>query len=301
LAWEYSGLVKRFGRRKALDGLDMAVPRGTVCGLVGSNGAGKTTTMSIIAGITHPTRGEVNVLGEGRFDPGRHAGRVSLLPQDSDLPRYARLMDLLVFYAELQGMPRRKCRDAVMQMLEWVNLSDRAGSSVRSLSHGMKRRVTIAQAFLGEPELILLDEPLSGLDPKERINIRNILRDKRGKQTVIVSSHNLHEIELICDHVAFIEHGRTIRQDSMTDVTGADRVLQYVVEPGDVPAEKIRGLLPGVTIEVDEGCITCKYDEKLSPVRVNEVVLRALLDAGVGIIRVQQGSGLETAYMTQAG
>ena len=166
------GVVKRYGRTCALDGMDLVVPKGSIFGLVGSNGAGKTTLMSVAAGLVRPCDGLVNVLGDGPFNPERHRGRLSLLPQDSHLPFYARISDLLSYYARLQGLTGSAVETAVKDVLEQVHLGDRARAKIRALSHGMLRRVAVAQALLGNPELIFLDEPMSGLDPAEVLNLR---------------------------------------------------------------------------------------------------------------------------------
>ncbi len=305
-ALELVGVSKRYGRRWALARLDLTVPRGAVFGLVGSNGAGKTTCLTVAAGIIRPTGGKVDVLGNGAFSPQTHAGRVSLLPQDTDLPPVSRVGELLLYYAELQGIARAAAHQMVNEVLDWVHLSDRRDSAVRTLSHGMKRRVMIAQAFLGNPELILLDEPLSGLDPKEVVNIRNILCERRGHQTIVISSHNLHEIERICDHLAFIEKGRRIRQDSMANVTGKRQVVIIQVGPGTVPVDPLRQALPGVTVEVavarpgEEGGhrIAFRYGGgELEAPDVNARALPVLLEHGLGVVEINRGDELESAYL----
>ena len=302
-ALEFRGVSKRYGRRPALRELDLGIRTGTVTGLVGSNGAGKTTSLSIAGGIIRPTRGTVSLFGEGPFDPHRHAGRVSLLPQDALLPHVARVFDLLFFYARLQGMTAAEAGTEVRDVLSWVHLLDRAQSSIRTLSHGMRRRVTIAQAFLGSPELIILDEPLSGLDPREVVNIRRLLRERAGRQTILVSSHNLHEIELMCDHVAFIENGATLRQDSIAAVTQRRQVLSFVIEGGAVPEAALRDLLPGADVSVgDQGRrVLCRFGEQRSVAEVNRTVLECLFGAGIGVLEVQRGAGLEKAYLENIG
>jgi ABC-type Na+ transport system ATPase subunit NatA len=158
------------------------------------DGAGKTTMMSICAGLLRADGGRVDLLGEGAFDPARHAGRVTILPQDSRLPLHARVADLLMFYGRLQGVPRADLPAQIEQLLAWVNLSDRATSPVKSLSHGMMRRLTVAQAFLGQPQLIFLDEPMSGLDPREVARMRETLGRRRDNQTIVIRSRVLTEL-----------------------------------------------------------------------------------------------------------
>jgi len=306
-ALEMTGLEKRYGKRRALAGLDLRVGRGVLFGLVGSNGAGKTTTLSIAAGITKPNRGSVNVLGEGLFDAARSAGRLSLIPQGAALPPHAVVRDLLMFYARLQGLRGSDALGSVVEVLEWARLSDRAKSSVRSLSHGMQRRIAIAQAFLGDPELVLLDEPMSGLDPREVVRTRNMLVERKGRQTIVVSSHNLSEIERMCDEAAFIEEGRTVRQDSMESITGRRHAITYLLESDAVPLERLGELLPDARFSPDPpgeavagcGCVLrCEYDSsRKTAAEVNAVVVGCLLESGAGLVEVRRGCELESAYL----
>ena len=160
-------LVKKYGRRRALDGFTLSVPHGSILGLVGPNGAGKTTWMMVVAGFIRANAGEIDVLGKGTFDARIHAGRLAILPQDSELPLESRPRDLLFRFGRLQGLGAAAARKSASDVLEAVNLSDRADATIRSLSHGMRKRVMLAQCFVGNPEVVLLDEPLNGLDPAE--------------------------------------------------------------------------------------------------------------------------------------
>lgn len=299
-ALELCAVRKRFHARVALDDLCLKVPKGAVFGMVGSNGAGKTTTMSIVMGLLRPDGGTMDVLGSDVFSPETHAGRVSLMPQDSNLPREATSKELLVFYAMLQGMSSRQANLESDKVIDLVNLSDRAGSKVRSLSHGMRRRVVIAQAFLGDPELVLLDEPMSGLDPKEVVNIRSSLLRKKDSQTVIISSHNLFEVERVCDYVVFIEKGRNVRQDRMDVVTGRCHVLNYTLGPGNPPVAELQELLPELVIAVSDNgsSLSCRYSgDSRSAGEINRRVLACLLGADTEILEVRRGTELEDAYM----
>lgn len=304
-ALEWRGVAKRFGRNRALDGLDLSVPAGSITGLVGSNGAGKTTAMAIAGGMTTPDAGAAILFGEGPFDPDRHAGRFSLLPQDSELPREGRSRELLAFYARLQGLDARTALAEADRMLEQVHLTDRARSPARTLSHGMRKRIMIAQCFLGAPEVVLLDEPLSGLDPREVAAMRDFIVAQRRRRTIVISSHNLHEIELLCDHVAFVEKGRTVRSGPIDSITGSRGVLVYTLGTGALPPEDALGAaVPGASFvfDAEEGTLTCRFDaDRSTPDAVNAIVLRALLDASVPILGVARGTRLESEYLRQSG
>ena len=208
-------LVKRYGRSRALDGFTLSVPSHAVLGLVGRNGAGKTTWLMAVAGLVRPDAGDVDLLGLGPFDAERHSGRVSLLPQDSELPLELSPRELLVRYARLQGLTPSAARASADGLLAAFNLADKARDAIRSLSHGMRQRLVVAQAFVGDPEVVLLDEPLNGLDPEEAARMRDFILARRGRATVVISSHLLHDLERLSTHVAFVADGRVTRMDTL--------------------------------------------------------------------------------------
>lgn len=300
-ALEWRGVVKRFGRTRALDGLDLEAPAGSIMGLVGSNGAGKTTAMAIAGGMTMPDAGAAILFGDGPFDPDRHAGRLSLLPQDSELPREGRPRELLAFYGQLQGLDARTAAAEADRMLEQVHLTDRARAAVRTLSHGMRKRIMIAQCFLGAPEVVLLDEPLSGLDPREVAHMRDFIVAQRKRRTIVISSHNLHEIELLCDHVAFVEKGRAVRSGPIETITGSRGLVVFALGVGARPPEvALETAVAGASFvfDAEEGTLTCRFDaDRTTPDAVNALVLRLLLDASIPILAVTQGARLESEYL----
>ncbi len=281
-----AGLVKRYKKNRALDGLVLTVPAGAICGLVGPNGAGKTTTMSILAGFLVPDEGTVDLLGRGPFSPETHRGRVGILPQDAELPPASTPRQLLTVWARLQGLDGPGARRAVDQVLEDVLLSDRADARVGTLSHGMRRRVTVASALLGDPELVLLDEPTSGLDPAQARHLRERIAAERGRRTVLVSSHNLAELEQICDWVVFIDKGRCVRAGAIAALTGRDREVYVRLAPPLPP-----GRAELVTLRVAEGVAVEDATSDL---------LRELLAEGARIVEVRRGESLERRYFAGA-
>ena len=261
-ALETRGLVKRYGRRRVLDGFTLAVPRGAVLGLVGANGAGKTTWMMTVAGLLRPASGTIDILGNGPFDAAVHAGRFVLLPQDSELPLEATPAGLFYRFGRLQGLSANEARRSAAEVLAAVNLADRAKSSIRSLSHGMRMRVRVAQCFLGNPELVLLDEPLNGLDPLEADRLRRFIRAHAGRQTIVVSSHNLHDVEQLCTHVAFVEKGRVTRMDTLGALTrGRSLEKVYLEQAGDRPAEDAASPAERLVAELKARGLTCATAE----------------------------------------
>ena len=278
-------LVKRRGRHHALDGFTLIVPRGSIMGLVGANGAGKTTWMMTVAGFLHPDAGEIDVLGGGPFDAAIHAGRFSILPQDSALPLESSPRTALYRFGRLQGLSPDSARRSAEAALAAVNLADRAASPVRTLSHGMRKRVMVAQCFVGQPEVVLLDEPLNGLDPHEADRLRRLILAQRGRRTVVVSSHNLQDIERLCTHVAFVEKGRVTRMD-------------VAAEPAD--REALAAAAPDVAFEwrEHESVLVCTFGEAAGGIAaVNRRLLPALL-AQTDVLAVSSGLSLEEAFLS---
>jgi ABC-type uncharacterized transport system ATPase subunit len=279
---------KSYGATHALNGLDLEVPRGSIFGLVGQNGAGKTTAFAVSCGFLRPDRGTVNLFGDGPFNAKRHRGRVTALPQDAALGRDLTLEDQLTYLGQLQGIERAKIRSEVERILKLVDLTDRAKHRTKTLSHGMLRRLGIGQAFLGEPELVLLDEPTNGLDPRQANDIRQFIASQRGTRAIVVSSHNLHELETICDHV-------------IADVTGRNDEIQITLATGPQALEQIRAALPGDTVEWDEAARVLKISFVAKPGRGAEDIigaaLRVLLDTGARISSVTRGESLERTYL----
>lgn len=293
------GVVKRYGKRRALDGLDLTVPRGSIFGLVGSNGAGKTTAMAVSAGLLQISDGAIDCLGLGPFRAETHAGRLTLLPQDSRFPPHARVGELLDYYAQMQGVPEAERTTNIEALLAWVHLLDRRRSPVRTLSHGMNRRLAIAQAFLGAPELVLLDEPLNGLDPHEAARVRDLIRQRRGRQTVVISSHHLADIEALCDAVAFIELGRLVRQDTLDRIIQRSHRLTYGLN-APVPLDELRRALPDVAwhTSTDARDITAVYADPWTAEALNAQAVPLLLKAGAGLLDIRRGSDLESEYLS---
>jgi ABC-type multidrug transport system ATPase subunit len=292
-------LVKRRGKHRALDGFTLSVPRGSILGLVGENGAGKTTWMMTVAGFLRPDAGEIDLLGLGPFDAGRHAGRISILPQDSELPLESTPMDALYRFGRLQGLSPNVARRSAHDALAAVNLLDRANATVRTLSHGMRKRAMVAQCFVGNPEIVLLDEPLNGLDPVEADRLRRFIASQQGRRTVVVSSHNLEDVERLCTHVAVVGKGRLARMDTVASIThGTDRIV-YTLSSALADTASISAAVPGANLELRDGgrMIVCSFGSESGGIaEVNRLLLPALL-AQTDIISVVPGQSLEEAFL----
>jgi ABC-2 type transport system ATP-binding protein len=205
------GVSRRYGRTRALDGVDLEFPAG-ITGLLGPNGAGKTTLLSILATVAAPDSGTLSVLG---FDPDTAAGRLAIrrslgyLPQELGFHRQFRVAAFLDYIAILKEITDARLRHAeVARVLEATGLSDVAGKPIRALSGGMRRRVGLAQALLGSPTLLVLDEPAAGLDPEQRLRFREMLSELPPDRVTVLSTHQVEDVTAICSSVIVLLGGR---------------------------------------------------------------------------------------------
>ncbi|MCR5751356.1 MAG: ABC transporter ATP-binding protein [Kiritimatiellae bacterium] len=217
---QVSGATAVFGNVKAVDGLSLSIGRGEIMGFLGTNGAGKTTTIKMILGLLKPTSGEVTVMGGDPSLPETRR-RVGYMPEIAYYYPYLNARELLSFYGGLCGMDGGTVRTRTDELLEAVGLADAAKRPLKTYSKGMLQRAGVAQALLSDPELLVLDEPFTGLDPLARIRFRELMRSlrERGK-TIFFSSHELGETELLCDRVAIMKKGRCIYQGPVRDLAG---------------------------------------------------------------------------------
>jgi len=209
-----------FGPVKAVDGLNLSVARGEVLGFLGTNGAGKTTTIKMLLGFIGPSAGSVRVLGGDPSDPAIRA-HIGYMPETAYYYPYLNARELLAFYGGLCGLDRATVRRRTDELLEAVDLADAAKRPLKTYSKGMLQRAGIAQALLADPDLLVLDEPFTGLDPLARIRFRELMRDLRARgKTIFFSSHELGETELLCDRVAIMKKGRCLYQGEVKALAG---------------------------------------------------------------------------------
>ncbi len=298
-AVELNHVVKRYGRKKALDNLSFSIPEGSICALIGPNGAGKTTTMSLIAGLLSIDEGDVNLLGRGPFSIAEHGGAIGLMPQDSTPSLSAPLSALMVYYGQLQGLSASEAQSQSDEWLERVHLSDKKNARYGSLSHGMRRRFSIAQALLGRPSLVLLDEPTSGLDPELVVEVRNLITEQKGSCTIVVSSHILSELESMCDHAVILEQGSCVRQGPIAELTGKRTKLTYELSASP-NVERIKTALPDALITEVKNELRITAQVGQAPEEVNALVIPELLAQKVGLRSIQLGGSLEEAYLERS-
>ena len=240
-----TGLTKNFGSKQALRGLDFELSAGAPIALVGPNGAGKTTLFSILCGYLKPTQGNVTIFGH---QPGSQElfGRVAALPQDAQLdPRFS-IARQLMFYGQLQGFDKKTARSEALRVLELVELGEVIDQKPGALRHGMRKRVTIAQAMMGKPDLIMLDEPTAGLDPRNARNIRQMVAELSDQTTFIISSHNLNELERLSETVLCLEMGEISQHSTISSKSETGYLTIQMDVTGNVDPTLIFKNLPGV-------------------------------------------------------
>jgi len=229
------GLTKRYGDVLALDALDLAVPTGSVFGFLGPNGAGKTTTLRLLTGLGRPTAGTAVVAGVEVGGRGTDlARRIGYLDQDPRFYGWMTGRELLTFVGQAYGLGGAALRSRVDEVLETVGLSDAARRRVGGYSGGMRQRLGVGQAMLPRPAVLLLDEPVSALDPEGRRDTLELIGRLRGASTVLMSTHILTDVERICDRVAILDHGRLVTEAPMGELLGrhARPILELDPEPG---------------------------------------------------------------------
>ncbi|MBO3832848.1 MAG: ABC transporter ATP-binding protein [Candidatus Brockarchaeota archaeon] len=268
LAIETEKLVKIYGNGKsmvkALNSIDMKVPKASVFGLFGPNGSGKTTLISILVGLLLPTSGSARVLG---FDAAKHSveirRRVGLLPEGFGFYDHMTALENLTFLATLDGIPSDQRRKRALEALETVGLKDRADAKVSTFSRGMRQRLGVAQALLKDPELLIFDEPTVGIDPEGAAEFRNLVRrmNREGK-TILLSTHLLYEVGMICTHAAIIREGRLLVQGSVDELYQSVRKekgfrYEIRVKPGsEIPLQEIRSMPSVVEITQSDNRVT---------------------------------------------
>lgn len=212
---EVKNLVKRYGDHTAVDHLSFQIEKGKIYGFLGPNGAGKSTTMNMITGYIASTEGQVIIDGHDILEEPEAAKKcIGYLPEQPPLYFDMTVLEYLKFAADLKKIPKDKRVSMVEEVMEMVKITDMKNRLIKNLSKGYRQRVGLAQAILGYPEVIILDEPTVGLDPKQIIEIRSLIMDLKKKHTVILSSHILSEVSAICDYVLIISHGKLVASDT---------------------------------------------------------------------------------------
>ncbi|AVT33192.1 ABC transporter [Plantactinospora sp. BC1] len=294
------GLVKRFGDFTAVDGIDVDVRAGEAFGFLGPNGAGKSSTMRMVGCVSPPTGGELRIMGmDPRRDGPAIRSRLGVCPQLDNLDPELTVRENLTTYARYFGIPRRVARERAAELLDFVQLAERAGSKVEPLSGGMKRRLTIARALVNEPDIVLLDEPTTGLDPQARHLVwERLFRLKQQGVTLVLTTHYMDEAEQLCDRLVVMDGGRIVAEGSpraLIDRYSTREVveLRFAGETQEAFAGKLDGLAERVEVLPDRILLYVTDGDAA----VAEVHARALTPASVLVRR----SSLEDVFLHLTG
>lgn len=272
-------LTKRYGKTTALDSLDLHVREGTITGFLGPNGAGKTTFIKIAMNLLRPTEGNISVLGlNPQHEWGRIRKRIGYMPEVPGIYPSLTPREHLEYFAGLKGVS-----DDFDRILELVGLGEKKKSRTYTLSHGMRQRLGLAIAVLGEPDLLVLDEPANGMDPVGIMEIRKILEElNRNGTTIFLSSHLLHEVEILCSDIVLLYKGKVMRSGRMQDILGK----RFVVRLKKVKEEYAEGLKDlAENVDVREGSIELKTEPEMYP-----KIISVLVGMGAEIMEAKESA-----------
>ncbi|MGG4546773.1 ABC transporter ATP-binding protein [Rossellomorea marisflavi] len=300
---EITNLSKSYGSFQALDGLTLSIGKGTVFGFVGQNGAGKSTTFSILATLLAPTSGRAKVNGYDVCEEPKMVRRqIGYMPDFFGVYDQLKAEEYLDFYGASYKIPAEERAALIPQLLELVNLSHKKDSYVDELSRGMKQRLCLARCLIHDPEVLILDEPASGLDPRARIEMREILRElKKMGKTILISSHILPELAEMCDEIGVIDNGKLVAHGSVADI-------QQQLEAEKIIEVKVRGMLESAasffeddpnlsSLEMNEELKTIKFLYKGSEVQQAELLRLAILN-GIAVVSFKETeTDLEDVFM----
>ncbi len=287
---ETKNLTKNYGNLTAVDDLNLTIQAGDIFGFIGPNGAGKTTTMRILVTLLEPTRGNAFIDGLDVGKEGRKVRRrVGYMPDFMGVYDDLKVFEYLEFFAAAFGIERKKRKSIVDGVLELTDLESKRAATVDSLSRGMQQRLGLARVLIHDPKVLILDEPASGLDPRARIEIRELLRElKRMGKTIMISSHILSELEEICDHVGIIEHGRLVFSGTIEEIRPRlgihSKVRVRVVEHQDKAVELLSALPQVHQVQAIGDDIAVSFNEGQDG---DGIIARTLVKADLNVISIQ--------------
>jgi len=297
-------LTKSFGARKAVDDLSLDVPRGSLCGFIGPNGAGKTTTLRMITGILQPDTGVISVLGLASALLAR--SKIGYLPEERGIYRKMRVREFLAYMGQLKGVPMAVLSNRIRSRLRELGLEKQAGERCDELSRGTQQKVQFLAAVLHEPQLLILDEPLTGLDPVSALLLRQVIRAEHDRGTTIVlSTHAMEQAEEVCDHIVMINHGRKVLDDTVAAIRGHydpqvirleplqervdDAALRLLPEVARVARDGAGGFEIHLVRGADPGDAIARV-AALVPARRIELAHRRLEEIFISIVSAAQGA-----------
>jgi ABC-2 type transport system ATP-binding protein len=300
---EAQNLSRRYGDFTAVDGISFAVKDGEILGMLGPNGAGKTTTIRMITGFLPPTSGKVTVAGKDLFESPREARRqVGYLPENVALYTEMRVSEYLAYRARLEGLSRAEARQAIPVALERCLLADVRNQIIGTLSKGYRQRVGLATAILHNPRVLVLDEPTVGLDPRQIISIRELIRELGRQHTLLLSTHILPEVELLCDRVVIIDKGHIIAEgtpQSLRESWTGNPAVRLVLKGAPPEAAETLARVPGVLAAAPadgDGAWRLECERGADP---REEVFRAVVASGWTLLELarERGATLEDIFV----
>ena len=308
---EVSGLTKYYGETRAISDLNFTIDRGQIAGFLGLNGAGKSTALKILAGFLLPTSGSVSIDGvDVVAEPERVRSQIGFLPEEPPLYREMTVSGFLTYLGKLRGMSAADVVQRLPGVLARTGLTGRDDHVIATLSLGFRKRVGIAQAIIHDPALVILDEPVSGLDPLQRVEMRRLVRSLGGDHTVLISSHNLTEVEETCDLLLMLGDGELVAQGSEEEINaqvGSGEKVEVDVHGDAAAAAALLMSLEVVTsaVVVEEGVVFSQLDVTLLGEDVpGEAawVVTALIGGGFGLSRIAPAQGeLEDLFLKITG
>lgn len=292
---EVKDIVKTYGNHKAVDHLSFSLEKGKIYGFLGPNGAGKSTTMNIMTGYIAANEGTVTINGHDILTDAEEAKKcIGYLPEIPPLYMDMTVLEYLQFAAELKKVPKKERRDQIAKIMSMTMLGDYGDRMIKNLSKGYKQRVGLAQALIGFPEVIILDEPTVGLDPQQIIEIRNLIRSLKEEHIVILSSHILSEVNEVCDDVMIISHGKLVEQGSPSELEEKFQGTEHIKMSILGSEAQIRGALAGIPNVSD---ITISDEKDAQGGVLCEVANNGTEDIRADIARALAGLGLPVLSM----
>jgi ABC-2 type transport system ATP-binding protein len=301
---QVDGLTKFYGEHAAIRDLSFRIERGEVIGFLGLNGAGKTTTLKVLGCVLLPTSGRVTIDGfDVVTDPHEIRKRIGFLPDTPPLYDEMTVGDYLAFVAKLRGVPGDQARKRVEEVEDQTATREVDGAVISSLSHGFRQRVGVAQALVHNPALVILDEPSSGLDPRQIIEMRALIRRLKGNHTILVSSHILAELSQVCDRLLVIDDGQIVAQgteDELAQRSGGDGAIEVQVRGAPEKAEQVLRAVPGVKgtrvgDSPGEGLVLIRVDASAD---LRPQLAKALVKADIDLFGLdRRGEKLESIFL----
>lgn len=299
---QVTGLTKMYGDRKAIDNLNFTIKKGEVVGFLGPNGAGKSTTMKIITGYMAPTSGVAKISGFDVFEsPLEVKKRIGYLPETPPVYLDMTVEDYLRYVAELKGVQSQKITSQINLSLEKTNLVDVKKRLIQNLSKGFRQRVGIAQALVSDPEVLILDEPTVGLDPKQVAEIRDLIQELRGQHTIILSTHILPEVQAVCERIIIINKGKIVAEDSLANLsklqTGARKILLRTKKASDDIKSRLTQIQGVNSVEhgktAQEWVLATLDNEEMV-----ESIAKTVMDSGFGLLEISSArADLEDVFL----